>query len=139
MTAMFLCVLLAGLWQIVFGALGMARIIKFTPYPVLAGFLNGVALLIILSQLKPFFAAGLPTHAQAPALALALVIGMLVAGLGALTKAFPAPVAGLVAGVALLYIARTFLPAIELGPTIGELVLAFLRAHHSPICSAGCA
>src|SRR5688572_25376290 len=29
--AMFLCVLLAGLWQIVFGLAGVAKIIKFTP------------------------------------------------------------------------------------------------------------
>lgn len=125
MAAMFLCVLLAGLWQIVFGALGVARIIKFTPYPVLAGFLNGVALLIVVSQLKPFFTTGLATYTQAPALALAMVIAVLVAGLGSLTKAFPAPAAGLLVGMAIYYIARTLLPGFDLGPTIGELPLAF--------------
>ena len=41
--AMFLCVLLAGLFQTLFGLAGVAKIIKFTPYPVLVGFLNGVA------------------------------------------------------------------------------------------------
>jgi MFS superfamily sulfate permease-like transporter len=123
--AMFLCVLLAGLWQIVFGALGVARIIKFTPYPVLAGFLNGVALLIILSQIKPYFTGGLTMQAHATELALALIIATFVACFGVLTKAFPAPVAGLLVGIAIFYIARLLVPGIELGPTIGELALAF--------------
>ncbi len=55
--AMFLCVLLAGLWQIIFGVAGFAKIIKFTPRPVLVGFLNGVSVLVALSQLKPYFQA----------------------------------------------------------------------------------
>ncbi len=53
--AMFLCVLLAGLWQTIFGLAGVARIIKFTPHPVLVGFLNGVSVLVVLSPLKPYF------------------------------------------------------------------------------------
>ena len=54
-TSIYICVLLGGLWQCLFGLVGVARIIKFTPHPVLVGFLNGVAVLIVLSQLKPYF------------------------------------------------------------------------------------
>src|SRR5262249_24087787 len=51
--AVFSCVMLGGLWQAVFGLAGVAKVIKFTPHPVLVGFLNGVAVLVALSQIKP--------------------------------------------------------------------------------------
>ncbi len=44
--------LLVGAWQIFFAATGLSRIIKFTPYPVLAGFVTGVGLLMMLKQLS---------------------------------------------------------------------------------------
>src|SRR5258706_9864256 len=53
--AVFFCALLAGLWQAVLGLAGVAKVIKFTPHPVLVGFLNGVAVLIAVSPLKPYF------------------------------------------------------------------------------------
>src|SRR5258706_11931551 len=61
--AVFFCALLAGLWQAVLGLAGVAKVIKFTPHPVLVGFLNGVAVLIAVSQLKPyFFRSAAPPH-----------------------------------------------------------------------------
>ncbi len=51
--AMFLCVLLAGLLQTLFGLAGVAKIIKFTPHPVLVGFLNGVAVLVARRSSSP--------------------------------------------------------------------------------------
>jgi len=47
-----------GLFQIILGAVGGGRLIKFIPYPVIAGFMNGIAVLIFISQLKPFFGLG---------------------------------------------------------------------------------
>lgn len=41
---------LAGIFQFLFGVLGGGRFIKYIPYPVVAGFLTGVAVLIFLSQ-----------------------------------------------------------------------------------------
>src|SRR5215203_5335530 len=43
-------VILMGAMQASFGALGFGRLAKFVPQPVLAGFMNGVAVLIVLSQ-----------------------------------------------------------------------------------------
>lgn len=43
-------VFLMGLLQIVFGAARLGSLAKFVPHPVLAGFMNGVALLILLAQ-----------------------------------------------------------------------------------------
>jgi SulP family sulfate permease len=43
-------VLLAGAWQIVFASTGLAHVVKFTPYPVLAGFVTGIGLLMVLHE-----------------------------------------------------------------------------------------
>ena len=40
-----LCLLIAGISQIGFGALGIGNLIKYVPQPVIAGFMNGIALL----------------------------------------------------------------------------------------------
>ena len=120
--AMALCVLLAGAWQLLFGTLGLARIIKFTPHPVLAGFINGIALLIVASQLKPFF--GRSFSPQQPAL-LVFVVGLaaFVLAFGRLTRKIPAGLAGLTLGVVLFYAAKPLFPAIDLGPVIGAFSL----------------
>ncbi len=55
LTLVFFAVLLGGVVQILLGISGGGRLIKYIPYPVIAGFMNGVAMIIFLSQLKPFF------------------------------------------------------------------------------------
>lgn len=45
-----LIALLAGLFQIGLGLLGVGRLIRFIPYPVVSGYLSGVGLIIIGSQ-----------------------------------------------------------------------------------------
>ncbi|MDX9822140.1 MAG: SulP family inorganic anion transporter, partial [Syntrophales bacterium] len=50
--------LCAGLLEILYGALGGGRFIKYIPYPVVSGYLSGVGALIILSQLPKVL--GLP-------------------------------------------------------------------------------
>ncbi|WP_294251509.1 SulP family inorganic anion transporter [Propionivibrio sp.] len=51
--------ILTGLIQILIGFLGIGRLIKYIPYPVVSGYLSGVGLIIIGSQLPKF--AGAPT------------------------------------------------------------------------------
>ena len=48
--------ILAGLLQILIGFLGVGKLIKYIPYPVVSGYLTGVGLIIIGSQLQPFSA-----------------------------------------------------------------------------------
>src|SRR5450759_2513369 len=43
--------LLTGVIQITFGAIGLGRLIKYMPYPVVSGYLSGVGLIIIISQI----------------------------------------------------------------------------------------
>lgn len=54
--------LLAGVFQIIFGVIGLGRLIKYMPFPVVSGYLSGVGLYIIAAQ-SPIF-LGLPqgTH-----------------------------------------------------------------------------
>ena len=54
----------AGLLQTLFGVLRLGGLVKFVPYPVVAGFMNGVAILIVLSQLPALM--GLPARGWPP-------------------------------------------------------------------------
>ncbi|WP_169764257.1 SulP family inorganic anion transporter [Campylobacter mucosalis] len=44
---------LAGLFQILFGILRLGKFIKFIPYSVVSGFMNGIGVIIILLQINP--------------------------------------------------------------------------------------
>ncbi len=49
--------LLAGVFQVIFGVVGLGRLIKYMPYPVVSGYLSGVGLTIILSQIPKLLGA----------------------------------------------------------------------------------
>src|SRR5438445_2327639 len=59
-----LAVMMAGVMLIVVGALKMGRLLKFFPYPVVAGFTSGIAVIIFCGQLNEFLGLGLrmPEH-----------------------------------------------------------------------------
>ena len=44
---------LAGLLQILLGILGLGKYIKYIPYPVVSGFMSGIGIIIIITQLFP--------------------------------------------------------------------------------------
>ncbi|MDD5052988.1 MAG: SulP family inorganic anion transporter [Sulfuricurvum sp.] len=48
----------AGVFQIIFGAIGLGKLIKYMPFPVVSGYLSGVGLYIVASQTPIFL--GLP-------------------------------------------------------------------------------
>jgi SulP family sulfate permease len=52
--AVYLLALMVGVIQITLGLLKMGFLVRFVPHSVMTGFLNGVALLIILGQLRDF-------------------------------------------------------------------------------------
>jgi len=102
--------LISGALQILYGVLGGGTLIKFIPYPVVTGYLSGVAIVIFLKQLPSVL--GLPKGmamgdgAFHPASwnPVSLTVGAvtIAATLLAprLTKTVPAPILGLFAGVA---------------------------------------
>ena len=101
-------VILAGIFQIILGLSGVAKLMRFIPRSVMVGFVNALAILIFLSQVPELI--GVPWLVY-PLTAAGLLI---VFGLPRLTKAVPAP---LVAIVVLTLI--TVLAAVAV-PTVGD-------------------
>lgn len=52
--------LAGGLFQIVFGFLGVAKYVRYFPYPVVSGFMSGVGLIIVVLQIWPFLGVDSP-------------------------------------------------------------------------------
>lgn len=107
---MLLLGVLAGLFQVVFGFVGIGRLIKYIPYPVVSGYLTAVGLIIISSQLAKLLGtpAGTGLVAALTEHSLwdwrALAVGgttMLVMWLGpTLTTRLPGTILGILAGIA---------------------------------------
>jgi SulP family sulfate permease len=101
--------LICGALQFLFGIVGIGRLIKYMPYPVVSGYLTGVGVIIIMSQIPKLLGAPKGVaFAQAlvsPALWNWQGIGAGVATIAVmwfgprLTKAVPAAILGLGAGV----------------------------------------
>ena len=51
---LFAAVILAGIIQILFGVFKLGKFIRLVPYPVMLGFVNGLAIVIFLAQLGQF-------------------------------------------------------------------------------------
>lgn len=52
---MSLAVFLCGVFQILLGLLRMGKLIRYVPFPVIAGFMNGIAFMLLYKQVKTFF------------------------------------------------------------------------------------
>ena len=57
---LFMTVVLMGLLQITAGVFKLGKFIRMVPYPVMLGFVNGLAIVIFLAQLGQFGDAGQP-------------------------------------------------------------------------------
>ncbi len=57
MQYLFATLMLAGLIQFLVGVLKLGRFIRLVPHPVMMGFVNGLAILILISQFESFRAA----------------------------------------------------------------------------------
>lgn len=121
--AAFLSVLVAGLIQVVLGLFRLGGLIKYIPYPVTAGFMNGIAVIIFLGQLKPFLGSEDGTVDVATTLIGAFTVAVIMTT-PKLTKAVPGSLVGLGLGTAAYYIVHTALPDTPLGPVVGEVPTA---------------
>jgi SulP family sulfate permease len=52
---LYLCTLLAGIILVVLGVTGLGTAVKYIPRPVVVGFTNGIAVVIVSTQIKDFF------------------------------------------------------------------------------------
>jgi len=55
---LFAAIVLTGILQVAFGGLKFGKYIRMVPYPVMLGFVNGLAIVIFLAQMDHFKAAG---------------------------------------------------------------------------------
>lgn len=101
-------VILAGIFQVVLGVAGVARLMRFIPRSVMVGFVNALAILIFMAQV--------PHLVDVPWLVYPLVAAGLVviAALPKLTNAVPAPLVAIV-----VLTATTIVMAIDV-PTVGD-------------------
>ena len=83
-------VILAGVLQMLFGALGVAKLMRFIPRSVMIGFVNSLAILVLMAQL--------PELTGVPWLVYPLVAAgiAMIWGFGKLTQAIPAPLVAIV-------------------------------------------
>jgi SulP family sulfate permease len=124
-------VFLGGAIQMVFGLLRIGRFIAYTPYSVISGFMSGIGLIIIITQLLPLL--GLPAASGGPLGTItalpaefhqadikALLIGLaslavMIAWPARLRAVFPPPLAALLIGTVLS------LSVLHGVPVIGEV------------------
>ncbi|MDP3084199.1 MAG: SulP family inorganic anion transporter [Rubrivivax sp.] len=130
MTVTGATVALMGALQIGMAWLGLGRLANFVPQPVLAGFMNAVALLILLAQLPVLL--GLPPQtalsdgaALAGAQPLTLAVGLLTAGTAWLLAwrwpRLPATTIAMGVGSAAFAALTLGWPAAALGPQVGPV------------------
>ena len=47
-------IILAGIFQILFGIFKLGKFVRYIPYPVISGFMSGIGIIIIILQINPF-------------------------------------------------------------------------------------
>ena len=132
LAAAFTIVIMAGLFQVLLGLVGIGRFIAFTPYSVISGFMSGIGIIIILLQTLPFM--GMPvaegpiasikgwangiTHFNVSAFAIAavtLAVGILWPG--RLRRVLPPTLVALMVGTVMGVLWLTDVPVIGNVPT----------------------
>ena len=136
----FLAVTLAGLLQVVFGVIGVGGYIKFIPHPVVAGFMNGLAFLILVSQLPTLLGLSRRTDwwdlravfdgLQPETTLIAAVTMVAIWRVNRRWPRFPGAIAGVIAGTAVYYFVLRYWPAayldlLDLGPVVGDIPSKF--------------
>ena len=89
----FATVVLAGLIQMAAGFMRLGKLIRLVPHPVIFGFVNGLAIIIFMSQLDQFKDASgnwLTGESLYTLLGLVLLTMLIIWGLPKITKAVPA-------------------------------------------------
>lgn len=94
----FATVILAGILQMTAGFLRLGKLMRLVPHPAIFGFVNGLAVIIFMSQLDQFKAPSgewLSGESLYIILGLVLLTMLIIWGLPKITKAFPASLAAI--------------------------------------------
>ncbi|MGI6878748.1 SulP family inorganic anion transporter [Microbacterium sp. gxy059] len=99
-------ILLAGVFQILLAVFGVAKLLRFIPRSVMVGFVNALAIIVLMSQLPHLLGVPWLTY---PLVVLGVVV---IAIFPRLTTAIPAPLIGVVVVTALVMIVGWDLPTV---------------------------
>jgi len=129
---LFAGVMIAGLIQILFGVLRLGRFIRLVPHPVMMGFVNGLAIVILIAQFGSFkdhAGAWLPQNEIVMMSILAAVTMAIIHFLPKLTNAVPSILVAIVAvgGASYfgLFETKTIENVLSAGSGTGELKGSF--------------
>lgn len=133
---LFATVILMGVFQIIAGLLKLGKFIRLVPYPVMLGFVNGLAIVIFLSQLYQFqiidsndvrqWMEGRALFIMLTLVASTMIIIWLTPKI---TKSIPAPLVG-------IFIVAMFVILLDIdAPRVGDLasIKGGLPTFHIPI------
>ena len=106
---LFATVVLMGILQVLAGIFHLGKFIRLVPHPVMLGFVNGLAIVIFLAQLTQFQITG-PDDVKtwmtgwplATMLSLVALTMLIIWGMPRITRAIPAPLAGIAIVAALV-------------------------------------
>ena len=139
---MAMIALLAGGFQIALGLAGVGRLIKFIPFPVVSGYLSGVGLIIIGSQLPKLLGTaagtsflGALSHPDTWDWRSALVGGAVIAVMvfiPRLTQRVPAAIVALISGIA-AYVALGLAGVVPLATSENPLLVGLLSTGGSSL------
>ena len=125
---LFATVVLMGILQIGAGVFRLGKFIRLVPHPVMLGFVNGLAIVIFLAQMTQFQTAPAPAGSHGPftmlqgtwmtGMPLYLMLGLTVLTMAIIwftpkvTRAFPAPLAGIGIITALVILLQLDVPRV---------------------------
>ncbi|MFC1828201.1 SulP family inorganic anion transporter [Thermodesulfobacteriota bacterium] len=137
MTALSAILILTGLCQLAFGAVGGGQLIKYIPFPVVAGLVTGIGLLMIKSQVlllaKDIYRSpSFDLHTAIPVITALLTIFTIVVVPKKFPK-IPGALAGLICGIFLFQVLVYFMGDAEQSWVVGTIPsLASLRLGITP-------
>ena len=126
MAMAFTVVMLAGVFQIIFGALKLGRYITLMPYTVVSGFMSGIGILLMILEIGPILGQASP---QGGAMGTVQNLPTLIANINPLETLL----AGLTLAILWFYPLKfkKFLPPQLLALIVGTLVATFLLSNAS--------
>ena len=130
-TVVLFVVFVGGLFQALLGALRLGGLVQYIPSPVMAGFQNAAAVLILLSQfdsllgfrqhVAPLRIIGHLDAVQPLTLLVGAVTSLAMWHVGKVSKRIPPPIMGLAAGSGVYYLIEAVGFGAGLGPTLGAI------------------
>lgn len=132
-----LCTFAGGAFQALSGSLRLGSAIKYIPYPIVAGFSNGIAVLLIIGQIRPLLGMSgkipfgdilrNPDGIQPLTLCVGLFTLLVMFICQRYARKIPATLAGLAVGTAFYYAVAAAAGSVALSPVIGSIEGGFPR------------